>query len=63
MKSGKSPSKGIVNTSADRGQTIMSAYPMDNAGGVSLPNERGGKMGGSSTNIAHSLKGASVVDK
>lgn len=42
---------------------IKSAYPVDNEShsGISLPNERGGKMGGSPTNLAHSLSGASAV--
>lgn len=45
------------------GNNIMSAYPQDNASNVSLPNERGGKMGGSPTNLSHSLSGASAVQK
>lgn len=40
---------------------IMSAFPQDNAGGMDLPNETGGKMGGSPTNLKHSLNGASAV--
>lgn len=42
---------------------IMSAYPQDNVHGVDLPNERGGSFGGSDTNLSHSLKGASAVQK
>lgn len=40
---------------------IMSSFPQDNAGNMSLPDEMGGKMGGSPTNLKHSLKGVSAV--
>ena len=41
---------------------ILSAYQLD-ASDMELPDERGGKMGGSTENVAHSLKGASVVSR
>lgn len=43
------------------GGTIVSPYPMDNVHGVDLPDTMGGPIGGSVTNLAHSLKGASAV--
>lgn len=49
-------SSGIVTKGG-----IKSAYPQDNAGNYDLPNTRGGKMGGSTTNLGHSLSGASAV--
>lgn len=47
---------------------IQSSYPQDNvgkglSGKVSVPDTMGCKMGGSDTNLAHSLKGASAVQK
>jgi hypothetical protein len=46
-----------------RGQTIMSDYALDNVElAFSVPDATGGKMGGSTTNLAHSLRGASAVD-
>lgn len=58
-----SKSNGIVDKKIGMGQTIKSAYPMDNAGGHQLPDVRGGKLGGSDTNLAHSLSGTSAVQK
>lgn len=55
-------SSGIKNTSMPGG-TMKSAYPQDNVHGVSLPDEMGGKMGGSDTNLSHSLVGASAVQR
>lgn len=43
------------------GGTMLSPYPQDNIHGVNLKNTMGGKMGGSDTNLSHSLKGASAV--
>lgn len=51
-------SNGIVKKDG-----VMSAYPQDNAGSMELPDTKGGKMGGSTTNLAHSLKGTSAVQK
>jgi hypothetical protein len=58
---GEGKSAGIVDEKANFGQIIKTAYPQDNVHGVSLPDERGGTMRGSSTNLAHSLTGASAV--
>ncbi len=55
-------SKGEVTSSMPMGKDKVS-YPQDNAGGMKLPNETGGKMGGSTTNLSHSLSGASAVQK
>lgn len=44
-----------------RSGPIMSAYPQDNVHGVDLPDTTGGKMGGSPTNLKHSLTGTSAV--
>lgn len=51
-------SNGIVKKDG-----VMSSYPQDNAGGMELPDTKGCKMGGSTTNLAHSLKGTSAVQK
>lgn len=56
-------SKGEVTTSAGAGFKDKVSYPQDNAGGHKLPDETGCKMGGSTTNLAHSLSGASAVQK
>lgn len=58
QNTGDGKSQGIK-----RDGKIMSAYPQDNVHGVDLPNTTGGKMGGSPTNLSHSLKGASAVQK
>jgi hypothetical protein len=58
-----SKSNGIVTKKIGDGQKIMSAYPQDTAGGHELPNTRGGKFGGSTTNLGHSLNGASAVQE
>ena len=51
-----SKSNGIVKKDG-----ITSAYPRDNSGSHKLPNTMGGKMGGSTSNLSHSLSGASAV--
>lgn len=51
-------SNGIVKKDG-----VMSAYPQDNAGSMTLPDTKGCKLGGSSTNLSHSIKGASAVQK
>lgn len=56
-------SKGTVVTSAGNGYKDNASYPQDNAAGMKLPNETGGKMGGSVTNLSHSLSGASAVQR
>jgi len=45
------------------GGSILSAYPQDNVHGVDLPNCTGDSMGGSVTNLSHSLTGASAVQR
>lgn len=45
------------------GGTILIAYPQDNVHGVDLPNCTGDDMGGSDTNLSHSLSGASAVQR
>jgi hypothetical protein len=50
-------------TKDTKGQKDKASYPQDNAGGHSLPDTKGGKMGGSTTNLSHSLSGASAVQK
>ena len=43
--------------------SILSAYPQDNVHGVDLPNCMGDTMGGSVSNLGHSLTGASAVQR
>jgi hypothetical protein len=52
-----------MKESKGTGFTDKVSYPQDNAGNHKLPNEKGGKMGGSTTNLSHSLSGASAVQK
>lgn len=59
---GDGPSTGIKKESMPGG-TMMIATGQDNVHGVSLPNTLGGKMGGSTTNLSHSLAGASAVQR
>lgn len=56
-------SKGEVTSKMPDGFKDCVSYPQDNAGNVKLPNETGGKMGGSVTNLSHSLSGASAVQR
>lgn len=58
---GKGKSAGIVEKSIGDGQKIMSAYPQDNVHGVDLPDTRGCHLGGSPTNLKHSLTGTAAV--
>jgi hypothetical protein len=54
-------SSGIVDMPGYRTQTIKRAYPLDTSD-MMLPNEHGmDGFGGSETNLAHSLTGASAV--
>lgn len=62
LTGGNGPSEGIKKESIGKGQTIMSAYPMDNVGdlaGPHLEDTMGGKMGGGVKDLSHSLTGAS----
>jgi hypothetical protein len=56
-------SKGEVTSSMPDGFKDKVSYPQDNAGNMKLPEETGCKMGGSVTNLSHSLSGASAVQK
>jgi hypothetical protein len=55
--------KGESTKSMGGGFKDNVSYPQDNAGNMDLPNTKGGKMGGSTTNLSHSLSGASAVQK
>lgn len=59
---GDGPSTGVKKESVPGG-TMMTATGQNNVHGVDLPNTLGGKMGGSTTNLAHSLSGASAVQR
>lgn len=51
-----------VRKGIGRGQTIASDYTLDNVElAFSVPDEKGGKMGGSCYDLSHSLTGASAV--
>lgn len=61
---GSGPSAGMKRTKAgSHGDSDLAAYPQDNVHGLDLPNTRGGPMGGSVTNLSHSLEGASAVQR
>lgn len=45
------------------GGKIQTDFPQDNVHGVNLKNTMGGSFGGSDTNLSHSLKGTSAVQK
>lgn len=56
-------SNGMIHSKVPGG-SLISPFPQDNVHGVDLPGahtEGAGKWGGSDTNLAHSLKGASAV--
>lgn len=58
---GDGKSEGLMRTKMPDG-TILSAFPQDNVHGYDCPRDKeGGPMGGSVTNLAHSLKGTSAV--
>jgi hypothetical protein len=59
---GKGASAG-VKIENKSGMKMVSSYPQDNVHGVDLPNTMGGSMAGSDTNLSHSLKGASAVQR
>jgi hypothetical protein len=48
----------VQKTSAGKGQTIVTSHGRDNS---SYDVPKGGKMGGSTTNLSHSLSGSSSV--
>jgi len=51
--------KNLVSESASRGQKIVTSYARDNSNYKSN-GKKNGSMGGSTTNLAHSLSGASA---
>jgi hypothetical protein len=55
-------SKNVETSKADRGQTIVRSFGRDNSS-HDVPNSHGKEMGGSTTNLSHSLSGASAVQK
>jgi hypothetical protein len=61
---GKTPSqKKSTPAEVGGGGSILTAYPQDNVHGLDLPNTMGDSMGGSCTNLSHSLRGASAVQR
>lgn len=52
-----------VKTSKMPGGSIKVAYGQDNSRGMDTPNDTGISMGGGDTNLAHSLSGASAVQR
>lgn len=57
-------SKGEVTSSLPNGFKDKVSYPQDNSGSHKVSgSETGGKMGGSTTNLSHSLTGTSAVQK
>jgi hypothetical protein len=60
---GSGPSAGLKRSSIGKGDTDLVSFPQDNVHGVDLPNTMGGKMGGSVTNLSHSLEGTSAVQR
>lgn len=51
-----------MSKSADRGTKIVTSTGRDNSS-QDVKNSMGGKMGGSPTNLSHSLSGSSAVQK
>jgi hypothetical protein len=49
-------------TKAPRGMTVRRDFARDNSN-YEIEDTRGGKMGGSDTNLSHSLTGASAVQR
>lgn len=65
LRDGSGPSEGIHTKSIGRGQTINTAFPMDNVElamdiETSLTDEGG--FGGGINNLSHSLTGTSAVN-
>lgn len=54
--------KSVKTEKAARGQKIVTEYGRDNSS-HNVANAMGGKMGGSPTNLAHSLPGTSAEQK
>lgn len=53
---------GVKDKSIGQGQKIRDYWGRDNSS-QSVPNATGGKMGGSTTNLSHSLVGTSANQK
>lgn len=53
---------GLKTEGIGMGQKVVTPYGRDNSS-FGVPNTRGAKMGGSTTNLAHSLSGASANQK
>lgn len=53
---------GDMSRESMNGSKWVESYGKDNSD-VRVPDERGGKMGGSITNLAHSLSGTSANQK
>jgi hypothetical protein len=51
-----------VTAKGPRGMTVRRDFARDNSN-FELSDTRGGKMGGSDTNLSHSLTGASAVQR
>lgn len=57
----KNANHGVEKTSIGKGQTIERSFGQDKSAHIGKrADERGGKMGGSTTNLSHSISGASV---
>lgn len=60
---GDGASNGIKRMSV-KGGTLETSFPSDAYQGMKVPNAKGGgSFGGSDTNLSHSLKGTSAVQK
>lgn len=56
----------ITTSKASRGQKIVQSHGLDNASSMKLDDQEarmGKEMGGSTTNLSHSLTGASAVQQ
>lgn len=66
LTGGHGPSEGIKTKSVGRGQTINTAFPMDNVD-LAMPIDsslmESGGFGGSVDNLKHSLSGSSAVNE
>lgn len=60
---GSGPSSSQKRSSMGKGTSDLVSHGQDNIHGVDLPNTMGGSMGGSVTNLSHSLEGASAVQR
>lgn len=66
LTGGSGPSEGIKNKSIGRGQTLKTAFAMDNVD-LAMPIDSSimddGGFGGGDTNLKHSLTGTSSVNE